>query len=196
MNELSNAIENAIEEVAMADRALLTEHTTCFYQSENTEDKGWKHEQTWSYINGESVTLDARFDGEILIPATAGYELVWFEGWKCDDPSAHDISKDVTRVPVIGWEFNEDLALPITVAGHDVPGGTWSFKGMLYPDGRVAWHAPKHFRLRCGEPPPVYASLKELIGVVHEVWSEVIGLEEKELRQAEAAKPRPHCGRH
>ena len=102
-------IETAIEQIRRDDLAKLTEYTRHSYQIEAAEDERWKHEKTWQFANGERVTLDASFCDFNLVPATAGYELLWFEGWKCDDPSAYDIPKHVSRTPVIGWELYEGL---------------------------------------------------------------------------------------
>ena len=139
-------IETAIEQIRRDDLAKLTEHTTRSYNNDAADDKGWRQEQTWQFANGECVTLEGGFDGYDLIPASAGFELLSLEGWKTDDPAAEDISKYVSRLPVIGWALtndnNRELVLPVTIVGLYRTSRIWAFKAISYPDGRIAWHAP------------------------------------------------------
>ena len=197
-------IDSLIHEAAFADLAHLKERTSRSYRIADVKsekgkpdpNRGWTHETIYTFTNGETVTLNGRFAGQLIFPASPGYELLQFVQPEKSDPKTYDIKSLIVRKSIIGWliesDFHHEWCVPITSEGPDTTSGQHLFKAMALPDGRIEWRS----RTPSGEKLGIEKDLQKWIGQVRRHWEVQLELEaEQESKRLEAQKPCPQCGR-
>lgn len=200
-----NDIIHAVQMAATDDLSRLNEIVSRSLRIKPVGDnphEGWSHTLTWKFSDGETVTIDQYNHGQLIVPATAGYELLQFELPDEGDAAKHDIISHTRREPIVGWlllytkDDCESSVSPITAERMDGSRRYNLFRAIMFPDGRVEWRSP------CNVPPvnklygPISSSIDEWVALVRQVWPAVVQHEEEARRQREDAnKPCPHCGR-
>jgi hypothetical protein len=201
-----NAIDQAIFEAAADDIARLQERTTRSWRSTPQDDpnEGWEHQTVYRFKDGETVTLNGNNASDVVLPATPGFDLLYFERPEHGDPATHEIASEIHREPVIGWTLHGDREIIIPISTSRFGGCSWNrprtFLAISFPGGRVEWRFPwnpKIMQLVGGadsrdHAPVPFEGVEGWVAAVRMVWAEQIAERE---RAAELNKPCPQCGR-